>query len=113
MAMTIIARTMPMPIQTMTPAAVLGSRRKWAKSRPAGRPTRRPRTVVRPLAFPTAMPHLVPDPGIHERVYDIDEEADDDHEDAVVDNRPLDRWIVAVADRVVHKAAHSFERKDG
>src|SRR5947207_4282016 len=113
MAMTMIASTIPIPIHTMMPAAVPDSFRKCAKRRPAGRPTKRPKIVVRPLAVPTAMTHLVPDPRVHERVHDVDEEADDDHQDAVVHDRTLERRIIAVADRIEHKTAHAFEREDG
>src|SRR5438034_1797841 len=113
MAMTMIARTIPIPIQTMIPAAVLDSRRKCANRRPAGRPTKRPRIVARPIASPPAMAHLISDARIHERVHDVDEEADDDHQNAVVDDRSLDRGIIAVADRIEHKTAHAFEREDG
>src|SRR5713226_1929648 len=112
MAMTIIARTIPMPIQTMMPAAVLDSRRKWANSLPAGRPTKRPRMVARPLSWSTAMPHLVPNPRIHERVDNIDEEADHNHQDAIVDDSPLDCRIITIADCVEHEATHPLERED-
>src|SRR5438094_844036 len=76
-------------------------------------PTTRRRIVAPPLTSPPAMAHLISDARIHERVHDVDEEADDDHQNAVVDDRPLDRGIIAVADRIEHKPAHAFEREDG
>src|SRR5205814_8328924 len=110
--MTIITGTFLLLNHTMMPAAVPDSFRKCAMRRPACRPTKRPKIVVRPLAVPTAMTHLVPDPRVHERVHDVDEEADDDQQDAVVQHRTLDRRIIAIANRIEYKTAHPFEGED-
>src|SRR5207247_3664769 len=105
MARTTIARTIAMPIQTRMPANVFD----W----PRNRPTRRPIKEVRPLASQPAMDPLVPDSRVDERIQDIDAEADDDHEDSVVDDGALDGGVVAVADRLEHVASHALEGKYG
>ena len=48
-----------------------------------------------------------------ESVDDVNAETDDDHGDSVVNDGSLNRGVIAIANRQVHKAAHAFEREHG
>src|SRR2546430_1633321 len=96
--------TIEMPIQTTIPAAVRDCRRK--------EPTSRPTTEVLPRATQRDMGPLVANPRIHERIYDVDGQADDDHENSIIDNGALNRGVIAIANRQVHEATHPLKRKD-
>src|SRR5881296_2874010 len=98
-----IPNTIEIPIQTTIPAAVSDCPRKEPMSRQT--------TEVRPRATQRDMGHLVSDPWVHERVYDVDGQADDNHEDSIIDNGALDRGVVAVADRQVHEPTHPLKRE--
>jgi len=101
MARTTIVRTIPMPTQTMMPAKVFD----WLMKRPRRRPTKE----VRPRADQPVMDPLISDSRVDERIQDVDEEADDDHEDSIVNDGALDGGVIAVANRLEHVASHAFE----
>src|SRR3989440_12793177 len=97
--------TCEIPIRSTIPAAVRNCRRK--------EPINRPTTEVLPRATQRDIGPLVANPRVHERIYDVDGQTDDDHENSIIDNGALNRGGVAVANREVHEATHALKRDNG